>query len=70
MELEETGSLISDYSTKLQTSMALAQRQKYRSTEQAGKPRDNLTKKGKLCNGGKTVSTIGRAGKTGQLHLK
>ena len=56
MELEESGSLVSAYSTKLQNSLPLAQKQKYRSTEQAGKSRDkpthlwpvNLLKKGKL----------------------
>ena len=43
MELEESGSLISAYSTKLQNSLTQAQKQKHRSTEQAGKPRDKPT---------------------------
>ena len=45
MELEESGSLASDYTTKLssQDSMVLAQKQTYRSMEQDGKPRDTPT---------------------------
>ena len=44
MELEESGSLTSDYTTKLQYSnMVLAQNQKYRSMEQDRKPRDKPT---------------------------
>ena len=44
-ELEESGSLTSDYNTKLQyqDNMVLAQKQKYRSMEQDRKPRDKPT---------------------------
>ena len=42
MELEDSGSLTSDYTTRLQSSkqVALAQKQKYRSMEQDRKPRN------------------------------
>ena len=43
LELEESGSLTSDYTAKLysnQNSMVLAQKQKYRSMEQDRKPRN------------------------------
>ena len=62
-----------------QDSMVLAQRQKYRSTEQNRKPRNKhlhlwtpcfLTKAGRIYNGAKTTSSISSAGKTGQLHVK
>ena len=58
--------------------MALAQRQKYRSTEQNIKFRDkstpmdtlSLTKETKIYNGEKTVSSTSGAGKTDQLCLE
>ena len=62
-----------------QDSMVLAQRQKYRSTEQSKKPRDEsthlwmpylLTKEAKIYNGEKTISLTSDAGKTGQLPIK
>ena len=45
MELEESGSLTSDYSIKLshQDSVVLAQKQKYRPMEQTRKLRDKAT---------------------------
>ena len=45
MELEESGSLTSDYTTKLQESRqyGMEQKHKYRSTEQDRKPRDKPT---------------------------
>ena len=56
----------------------LAQRQKYRSTEQNRKFRDisipmdtlSLTKEAKIYHGEKTVSSTSGAGKTGQLCLE
>ena len=81
MELEESGSLtqtiLQSYSN--QDNMVLAQKQKYRSTEQDRKPRDKpthiwsplfLIKEARIYNGEKTASSICGAGKTGQLHVK
>ena len=57
--------------------MVLAQKQKYRSMEQDRKPGvrqctygQSMTEKARLYNGGKTVTSISGAGKTGQLHVK
>ena len=59
--------------------MVLAQKQKYRPTEQDRKPRDEpnalmdtlfLTKEARIFNGSKTDSLINGAGKTGQLYVK
>ena len=59
--------------------MVLAQKQKYRSMEQDIKARDKpmhilvtlfLIKDARIYNGEKTPSSIGGAGKTGQLHVK
>ena len=58
--------------------MALAQKQKYRPTEQMGSPEIThapmgtfyLTKEAKIYNGAKTASSVNGAGKTGQLHVK
>ena len=71
-ELEELGSLTSDYTTKL-----LAQNQNYRSMELDRKPRDKPTHLGHLIydKGGnniqwrKTVSSRSGAGKTRQLPV-
>ena len=65
-----------DYSN--QNSMVLAQKQKYRSTEQDRSPEINphtqgqliCDKGGKIYNGEKTVSSISGTGKTGKLHVK
>ena len=43
IRLEESTCLTSHYTTKLQSSKLLAQRQKYRSMEQVRKPRDKST---------------------------
>ena len=58
--------------------MVLAQKQKYRPTEQMGSPEIThapmgtlfLTKEARIYNGAKTASSINGAGKTGQLHVK
>jgi len=58
--------------------MVLAQKQKYRPTEQDRKTRNNpmpmgilpLTKEARIYNGAKTASSINVAGQTGQLHVK
>ena len=58
--------------------MVLAQKQKYRPTEQDRKTRNNpmpmgilsLTKEARIYNGAKTASPINGAGKTAQLHVK
>ena len=43
--------------------MVLAQKQKYRPTEQD-------TKEARIHKGAKTASSVNGAGKTGQLHIK
>ena len=61
-----------------QDSMALAQRQKYRSMEQNRKPRDihapvdtlSLTKEARIYTGLKTISLTSGARKTGQPLVK
>ena len=52
--------------------MVLAQKWKYRSVEDHRKPRNKSMQYGQLIynNGGKTVSSINGAGKTGQLYVK
>ena len=59
--------------------MVLAQKQKYRPTEQDRKPRDEpnalmytlfLTKEARIYNVAKIASSINGAGKTGQPHVK
>ena len=76
-ELEESGSLASDCTTKLQSSKQYStgtKNQKYRSInriESPGtNPRTDMTKEARTYSGGKTVSSINAAGKTGQLHGK
>ena len=69
-------SVVQSYSN--QDNMVVAQKQKYRSMKQDRKPRDkpthlwstNLTKKARIYNGEKAVSSVSGAGKTGQLHVK
>ena len=60
-------------------SMVLAQKQKYRPTEQDRKPRNKpmdlmgtlfLTEEARIYNGAKTASSINGAGKSQQLHVK
>ena len=61
-----------------QDSIVLAQKQKYRPTEQDRKPRNKpmpygyliFDKGGKNIQRGKTTSSVNGAGKTGQLHVK
>ena len=76
-----TTCLTSGSTTKLQSSRqyGTAQRQKYRSMEQNGKPRDKsthlwtplfLTKEARIYKRAKTASSINGVGKTGQLHVK
>ena len=80
MELEESGSLTSDYtaSNSDQDRLVLAQKQKYTSVEQDRKPRDKsihlwspnlMTKEARIYNGEKTFSSISGTGKTGQLAI-
>ena len=80
MELEESGSQSSDYTTKQdhQNCMVLAQRQKYRSVEQDRKPRIQPTHLQPTIydKGGKNIQwstggySINGAGKTGRPHVK
>ena len=81
MELEESTFRTSDYTTKLQSSdsMVLAQKEKYRPTEQERESlkinpglMDNLflTKETRIYNGAQIASSISGAGKTGHLHVK
>ena len=65
--------------TVIQSSMLLAQRQKYRSMEKNKKiqryihaPKDtfSLTKEARIYNGEKTISLTSGAGKTGQPLVK
>ena len=69
--------ILQSYSHK--DSIVLAQKQKFRPTEQDRKPRNKnhaplgnlyLTKEAKIYNGAKTASSINGAGKTGQIHEK
>ena len=80
MELEESDSLTSDYTTKLQSSRqyVLAQKQK---SDQWNKIESlkityvpmgtlSLTKEARIYSGEKIVSLVNGSGKTGQLCLK
>ena len=79
MELEESTFLISDYSTKLQSSRQYGTGKKNRNTDQWNKiesPKINpctygyltFEKEARIYNGAKTASSIN--GRTGQLHVK
>ena len=81
-ELEDLGSLTSNYTTKLKSSKQYdpGTRQKYRSVYQDGNPREkkmqepvvneSMTKEARTYSGGNTVSSISCAGKTRQLHVR
>ena len=81
MELVESISSTSDYTTKSQSSREYGtgtKKQIYRPMEQNRKPRVNhapmgtlsLTKEERIYNGEKTTSSISGARTTGQLHVK
>ena len=81
MKLEDLTCLTSGSTTKPQSSRqyGTGKRQKYRSMEQNGKPRDKsthlwtplfLTKEARIYNGVKTISLTSDAGKTGQPPVK
>ena len=81
MELEESGSLTSDYTTKLQSLKQYGTstrtevwingtRQKAQTQFHTPMVKQCLTKEARLRIGEKTVSSINGAGKTGQLHVK
>ena len=81
MELEESVSLTSDYTTKLQSSRQYGAGTKIRSIDQWNEIESQkkthapmgtlfLTKEARIYNGAKTASSINGAGKTGQLHVK
>ena len=80
MELEESCSLTSDYTTKSQSSKqyVLAQKETYRSMEQESRYRNKpthlrsiyLRQRRQEYDGEKTVSSICGAGKTEQLHVR
>ena len=84
MELEKSSSQTSDYTTKQHwlNSMAMEQKQTYRSIEHDRKAKINPDAYGQLIydkectvetgiyNGAKTVSSISGARKTGELHLR
>ena len=77
MEMEESGSLTSDYTaSNSDQDRLVVQKQKYTSVEQDRKPRDKsihlwspnlMTKEARIYNGEKTFSSISGTGKTGQL---
>jgi len=80
MELEESCSLTSDYTTKSQSSKqyVLAQKETYRSMERESRYRNKpthlrsiyLRQRRQEYDGEKTVSSISGAGKTEQLHVR
>ena len=81
MELKESGSVTSDYITKLQSPREYGTgtkieiqtngtRQKAQRSTQAPTGALSLTKMARKYNGEKTISSISGAGKTGQLYVK
>ena len=81
MELDESGFLTLDYTTKLQSSRQYGTGTKteiqtngarQKAQKQTHAPMDTLflTKEARIYNGAKTASSINGAGKTGQLHVK
>ena len=83
MELEELGSLTSDYTTKLQSLRQYGTGKKKKTEMQTNGTRQKaqekthapvgslfFTKEARIYNGAKTASSINGAGKTGQLQVK
>ena len=81
MELDKSGSPISDYTTNLQSSKEYGTaplKQKCISIDQDRKPRNkprhlinySMTKEARTYNGGKTDQSISGTGETGQLHIQ
>ena len=79
MELEESTFLTSDTTTKLQSSRqcGTGTKTEIQTNEQGRKPRDkstnlqtSLTKKARLYNGERTISSVSGAGKTGQIFVR
>ena len=81
MELEESGSLTSDYTTKLQSSkqhgtgtkteiQMSGMGQKAQNSTHTPTANSSMTKEARLCNGERTACSISGAWKTGQPHGK
>ena len=81
MELEESGSLTSDYTTKQQSSKPYSTgtktdiqisgtEQKAQNSTHTPTANSSMTKEARIYNGEKTACSISGAGKTGQPHGK
>ena len=81
MELEESGSWTSDYTTKQQSSKLYGTGtkteieisgtgQKAQNSTHAPTANSSMTKEARIYNGERTACSISGAGKTGQPHVK